>query len=749
MSKGVASISERLKFTIVPQIQRYYGNDFGVYVFSTTDDIPKFDEREVSPFDDEEATQKTKWSILAGNMQQLTVGQEYDVEAELVFNKKYKSYQYKPYVVISKRPSTREEQEKFLHALLTNSQANALISAYPNIVNEIIEGTDNVDLQNVKGIGYATYERIKDMVLSNYVISDILSLLQPLGVSYKMIQKLLSGEPNPSLLKAQLLDNPYIMTRIRGLGFKRVDGLALKLNPQIIDSPKRAIAFVKWFLNESAETDGNTWVTVDVLEQGAKDNIPECKDAYCRLISQEQQNEMLLHFDYAKVGLKRYFELETGIYDILKEIDSYSDDWNLDAEDAVGEAEHDLGFTFTEEQRAAVRSALNRNFSCICGFAGTGKSTLLNAIVKAYKYKTVSCCALSAKAAQRIVEATGHEASTIHRLLGWNGKSFIHDNNNPLAADVVILDEASMVNVELFYDLIRAVKPGGRLIVCGDNRQLPPIGAGNVFSDVLDKTNVFNILMLTKVMRQALDSGILMDAIKIRMGINPIKEPELKIVSGKREDMVYMFRDSNEAIQNIAIKTFLSTAEREGADNVVIVVPRKKDCPNSTTVMNKIIQDELLPASEHKEHIDYGTKTFRIGSKVIQRENNYDKNVFNGETGYVTSIFEDGEGDERTQCFTVEYSSGGDKKLITYKRSEMGQVELAYVLTVHLAQGSGYKTVIVAIDTTHYILLDSCLLYTALTRSKERCLLLAQPKAFLRCIHNNNSISRQTWLKLM
>lgn len=306
-----------------------------------------------------------------------------------------------------------------------------------------------------------------------------------------------------------------------------------------------------------------------------------------------------------------------------------------------------------------------------------------------------------------------------------------------------------MVNVELFYDLIRAVKPGGRLIVCGDNRQLPPIGVGNVFSDVLDKTNVFNILMLTKVMRQALDSGILMDANKIRMGINPIKEPELKIVSGKREDMVYMFRDSNEAIQNIAIKTFLSTAEREGADNVVIVVPRKKDCPNSTTVMNKIIQDELLPASEHKEHIDYGTKTFRIGSKVIQRENNYDKNVFNGETGYVTSIFEDGEGDERTQCFTVEYSSGGDKKLITYKRSEMGQVELAYVLTVHLAQGSGYKTVIVAIDTTHYILLDSCLLYTALTRSKERCLLLAQPKAFLRCIHNNNSISRQTWLKLM
>lgn len=128
-------------------------------------------------------------------------------------------------------------------------------------------------------------------------------------------------------------------------------------------------------------------------------------------------------------------------------------------------------------------------------------------IVKAYKYKTVSCCALSAKAAQRIVEATGHEASTIHRLLGWNGKSFIHDNNNPLAADVVILDEASMVNVELFYDLIRAVKTGGRLIVCGDNRQLPPIGAGNVFSDVLDKTNVFNILMLTKVMRQALDSG--------------------------------------------------------------------------------------------------------------------------------------------------------------------------------------------------------------------------------------------------
>lgn len=197
-------------------------------------------------------------------MQQLTVGQEYDVEAELVFNKKYKSYQYKPYVVISKRPSTREEQEKFLHALLTNSQANALISAYPNIVNEIIEGTDNVDLQNVKGIGYATYERIKDMVLSNYVISDILSLLQPLGVSYKMIQKLLSGEPNPSLLKAQLLDNPYIMTRIRGLGFKCV--ITINMN-RLIQNAVRNDKDIKVALSEQVDDIHKYLLAYDALLQ--------------------------------------------------------------------------------------------------------------------------------------------------------------------------------------------------------------------------------------------------------------------------------------------------------------------------------------------------------------------------------------------------------------------------------------------------------------------------------------------------
>lgn len=733
---------------MIPQTQRYYNNDFGVYVFMTTDDIPKYSDYVATVFDEDGSTKK-KQSIIAGNMQQLTIGQEYEVEAALVFNKKYNSYQYKPRVIISKRPSTQKEQAKFLHAILTESQAENLIAAYPNIVNEIIDGTDNVDLSIVGGIGKITYGKIKERILENYVISDILSLLQPLGVSYKMIQKLLSGEPNPSLLKAKLIDNPYIMTRIRGLGFKRVDGLAINLNPKMIDSPKRAYAFIKWFLNETAENDGHTWVTLDVLNDASKDKIPECMAVYHELIETERENEMFLHFNGVRVGLKRYYELECNTYEILKEINSYHDNWELDADGSISEAENELGFSFTEEQRKTVKSALTGNVTFICGFAGTGKSTLLNAITKAYKYKSVSCCALSAKAAQRIIEATGHDASTIHRLLGWNGHEFSHNSEMPLSSDVVILDEASMVNIELFHDLISAIKPGGRLVVCGDNRQLPPIGAGNVFSDLLDKKNTFHVFMLTKVMRQAMDSGILMDANKIRQGISPIKEPELKIVTGKREDMFYMFRENNEAIQNMAIKTYLSTAEKEGTENVVIVVPRKKDCPNSTQVMNRIIQDKLLPEDKNTKHIDFGEKVFRIGSKVIQRENNYEKNVFNGETGYVTDIFEAGEDDEKTLYFTVEYTSGDDVKSISYKRSEMKQVELAYALTVHLAQGSGYKTVIVAIDTTHYILLDSCLLYTAITRAKERCLLLAQPKAFLRCIHNNNSIARQTWMKLI
>lgn len=732
---------------MVPETQRYYNNDFGVYLFRTEENIPHSEPVQADPFDKQPA-QATEWqSVLAGSMQRLTLGQPYDVTAQPVFNKKYGTWQYKPSVILAVRPSGAEEQKAFVHALLSPALADEVLAAYPNIVNDILEGTDNVDTSRIHGMGPYTYNRFKEQVLENYVISDILTLLQPLGVTYNVIQKLLSSEPNPSLLKAQLLDNPYLMTRVRGLGFKKVDSLALKLQPDIISSEKRAWAFIKWFLNEVAESDGNTWVTLSELGQGAKNNIPECEEAFRRVLQAEKEHPVLLHFDAGRVGLRSLWELEMNTLSILRELDKYPPCFTPEPEPAIQQSEQELGFSFTPEQKSAVQEVLSHQVSFLCGKAGVGKSTILNAVVKAFHGHSVACCALSAKAAQRIAEAAHHPASTIHRLLKWNGHEFEFSPQNPLPHDAVILDEASMVNIHLFYQLVSAIKPGGRVLICGDNRQLPPIGAGNVFNDMLYK-NEFCVKVLTKVMRQAAMSGILSDANLIRDGKNPLAKPALKITTGQLQDMTYMFRDSAQALQSIAIKAYLGAVERDGLNHVILIVPRKTNCDNSTGALNAKLQDILIPPGTADE-IEYGANVFRNGAKVIQRENNYDKNVFNGEVGEITSIYAETNEDGKSEWYVcVEYKSSEEPKPITYRKSELGQIELAYALTVHLAQGSGYHTVIAVIDTSHYILLDNCLLYTALTRAKKRCLLLAQPKAFLACIRKNKSTSRQTWLSL-
>lgn len=743
---------EEIKFKCVPVAQRYYSEDssYGVFVFHTTDTIPEYDLVPKSPF--QNYSEDTKMSMLVGTMQQLYVGAEYEVIATLDYNTKYKSYQYKPKIITSITPKTEEQQKMFLSSIITGRQAETLLDVYPNIVEDIIKGNDSVDLSKLKGIGEYTYNSIKEKVLENYVISDILILLQPLGIKYSTIKRLLMGEPNPALLKEKLLDNPYIMLDLKGFGFKTVDSLALKINPNIKVSAKRTYAFIKYHLKEIGNNQGHTWVSIDALENAVRDNIPECMEVYEKIITTEKEREMILHFDNEKVGLLSYYTLECDLFAILKEIQTYP---NLklsekDIEEGITQAETEQGFKLTEEQKEVVKKSLNDNVCVITGKAGTGKSTISRALLNIYKHANyeIACCALSAKAAQRITEATGFPASTIHRLLGMNpANGFIHNHDNPLSADIILIDECSMINSYIYHAIICAVKEGAKVIMCGDNRQLPPIGYGNIFSDLLLKTDNFNILHLTKVLRQAEKSGILSDANKIREGIYPIKQPELKIVNGELQDMTYMFRENREGLQNIAVKSYLKAIEQDGLDEVAVIVPRRENCENSTLEINIRLSDLLL--NNRNKIMKIGKKEYLVGSKVMQIDNNYEKNVFNGEVGYIREIKEVLNEKEKTVEFTVEFKLGDQDKLVTYTRNELDQLDLAYSITCHKSQGSGYNTVIIIIDMTHYTLLDTCLLYTAITRAKKRCLLLAEPKAFQMCMQNNKSKSRQTWLKEM
>lgn len=725
-----------LEFTIIPQMERYYNEEsaYGVYTFITNDDIPEFYDCKLDPFDDNSPT--VKGSSLVGKMQQLTLGIEYQVKACLSYSAKYKSYNYTPEVIISNVPKTTEQQSVFLKTLVTPLQAQNILELYPNVVEDVMHNRD-IDFSQIKGVGETTWLKIKNKIIDNYVISDILIMLQPLGVTFAMIKKLISEEPNPSLLKEKLISNPYMMTKIHGLGFKKVDDLALKLNPDLRISEQRTIAYIRYCLNKVGEEDGHTWITQDNLDNNVRDNIYECFDIYKELIWAERERETSLHFNENKVGLTHHYEKEMSILHILESLDKMSSVYDIDIDDGIRIAEKEQGFEFTEEQKLIVKKACQTNVVLISGLAGTGKSTVLRALTKIYQNYSISACALSAKAAQRITEATNCPAMTIHRLLKYSKPHFYYNSANRLESDIIILDEASMVNVPIFYALVSAIKEGARLIICGDDGQLPPIGYGNIFHDLLDMEQ-FNVCKLTKILRQAEKSGIISDSKKIRNNENPLKYPQLKVVTGELQDMTYMFRDNREGIRELALKLYYKTIQNSSVDDTIIITPCKQDRINSTEEINKIIQNELIPQTA--QSIKYGTKEFRVGAKVIQRANNYDKNVFNGEVGYVKSI----EQKNKKSFMIVDF----ENKLVSFSQGELANIELAYALTVHVTQGSGYDNVIAIVDNTHFKLLDSCLLYTALTRAKKKCLLIAETNAYHRCITHKASI-RQTWLGLL
>ena len=746
---------EIYKFTAIITYEQYYSDDstWGVFGFSTTDDIPFFTKptKAFDPFGDNKTPdeENKKMSKLAGKMQHLVVGGEYVVKAKYKKDKKYGD-QYVPIAIYAIIPQSRETQLLFLKSMIPEWMADNLINAYPNVVNDVANGTlKTIDYSLVKGVREITWNKIKEKIINNYLISDIISMLKPIGVTYAMIKKLLSEEPNPVLLKQELEKNPYLMTKIDGIGFKKCDDLALKLKPELIDSTQRLVAFVQYYFKDLGESKGHTWCSEKILRSAISNNVYEC----CNKVDWLLENNEFLHINNGRIGLKYYYDIEMQIYHLILNKSKLNTTINISDEAielAIKHAEEEQGFDYVVEQLDTIHKSLHRTVSLITGKAGTGKTSIMRAIVKAYMENNymMTASALSAMAAQRITEATEFPAMTIHRTLGCQGlNDFTYNKDNHLITDVAFLDEGSMVNASLFLHWLEAIGDNTRIIISGDHKQLPPIGFGNVFSDLIEMFDDSVVSKLVKPMRQAEKSGILVDANKIRENINPISEKlQPRIIHGELQDMYYMFRTNRQSLFNIAVKTFIKSVESDGIDNVVIAVPRRKDCLNSTTEINKVIQNELL--GDVLQSIDGFDTTFKLGAKVMQTVNDYDKNVFNGEIGYVTKISERYDGKKKEEYCEVTYTDiFGKDKIIEYTKKELAALDLAYAMTVHKLQGAGRKTVIGIIDNTHHQLLDNCMLYTLLTRAKKRCLLLAEPEAFLQCIRTSHN-NRNTWMML-
>lgn len=493
-------------------------NEWSVWSYSTEDDIPL-----TKPLNSIRGEKVIKrFGKFDGFNLSLQRGARYIVETYIEESKKkdkngirWKNHKVKIiYPVLSE-----EANSDYLKAIVSDARYKLITSVYPDFINRVRNGQE-IDLNLLPGIKEKTFGVIKNKVVINYWKAELMSWLMPLGVTERIIQKLIGRYKTTGALKDELNRNPYILTQVHGMGFYRVDDMVMKMFPDKRVSIERTRAFIFYQLYHIGDTLGHTVIKQADLLVDIKKHIPECEALYKEILNDPLQDILILSGDW--MGLKYYYDSEKYVYEKLKRIAEAPLVIKHSKSDFIFLTEDKIGFRLSEEQKAAIESLQTNNLVIITGSAGTGKTSSIQGIIHEYDEWDILLCSLSAKAADRIREVTGKEAYTIHRALGYDGTKFDYNVNNPLPQKIIILDEASMANLFIFRSLIEAISPGCKLIIVGDDGQLPPIGAGNIFQDLLKSE--FKICRLTKIYRQAQRSGIIVDANYIRKGINPFKQ---------------------------------------------------------------------------------------------------------------------------------------------------------------------------------------------------------------------------------
>ena len=558
---------------------------------------------------------------------------------------------------------------------------------------------------------------------------DIMVFLKSFDISTVYAVKIfkLYGNDAIELLK----ENPYrLITDIEGIGFVKADAIALKMGYDMTSS-KRCQAGIVYTLHQFAE-EGNTYVLKSFLSPEVAnllsltpslidDNIDRLVET--KELIDEDNKIFLSYFYYAEKYIANKF------YSLLK---SYKDKEIIN-DIQINDIEQHLNIEYNEEQKEAIKTALSSNIMVLTGGPGTGKTTVTRGIITAFRLlnKEILLAAPTGKAADRMSDATGGEAMTIHRLLKYNPKfGYQHNEDWPLEGDVLILDEVSMVNVELMYNLLKAVPIDMKLVLIGDVDQLPCIGPGNILSDLI-KSEMIPVVKLEKIFRQAASSKIITTAHSINHG----DIPEIK---NKKEDDLFFMTENNEfnmvEIITDLVKNRLPHKYGLKPTEIQVLTPMKKG-PLGTKNLNDVLQSALN--NDGGNEIKFGDTIFREKDKVMQIKNNYDKGVFNGDSGYIQSI------DKVTKCVTVIFR----KQIIDYDFSDLDELMLAYAVTVHKSQGSEYPIVVMPLTKAHYVMMKRNLIYTGITRAKSLCVLIGQKQTLYMGINNLDTTKRNTYLK--
>ncbi|HEX7839609.1 MAG TPA: AAA family ATPase, partial [Kofleriaceae bacterium] len=410
----------------------------------------------------------------------------------------------------------------------------------------------------------------------------------------------------------------------------------------------------------------------------------------------------------------------------------------LDIHAAIHAFEAVTGVALAAQQRRAVEAALVDKCTVITGGPGVGKTTIVKAIVHLAKlvHRQVALAAPTGRAAKRLGEATAMEAVTIHRLLEFapHEGGFQRGPDNPLDADLIVIDEASMVDAQLFAALIAALRPGAQLVLVGDIDQLPSVGAGAVLADIID-SEAATVIRLTEIFRQAAASQIVVSAHAINPGERPSLDPP---GAGATSDFYFIARDDAEAARATIVELVAERIPgRFGFDPIAeiqVLAPMHRG-ELGTAAINRALQDRLNPAAGGPE-LSRGERVFRRGDKVMQLRNDYDRSVFNGDIGVIAAI----DGDSGTA--SVEF----DGRLVSYDRAELDQLTHAYAVSVHKSQGSEYAAVVIPLVTQHYMMLQRSLLYTAVTRGKKLVVIVGTRRAVGLAVRNADAKRRYTWL---
>lgn len=667
---------------------------------------------------------------VVGNMPDTHVGSVLSLEGFWKVDAKY-GRQFSVEKFEETLPATVHGIEKYLGSGLVKGIgpkfAQRIVRQFGKDTLDVIEEAPD-RLLEVPGIGKVRVERIKKSWAEQKEIKNIMLFLQSYDVSTSHATKIYKTYGGDSI--AVVKDNPYrLADDIWGIGFKTADTIAEKLG---IEKDKfiRLRSGILYTLNKLSES-GHCYAEREQLIQTAEKLLDANAEKLEETLDEMLQTEDVIQ-DEDAIYLPPFYYSEVGCAKKILHLLDAEKQKSYDVPEIMQWIRAQTNIDYDELQLEAIRTAVSSKMMILTGGPGTGKTTTTMGIISAYQ--TAGCKILLAaptgRAAKRLSETTGMEAKTIHRLLEYKPpEGYQRNEEAPLEGDVLILDECSMIDIMLMYNLLKAIPDHMTLIMVGDIDQLPSVGAGNVLKDMIESGQI-PVVRLTRIFRQAQGSRIIMNAHRINTG------ESIDLRGGKDSDFFFAARPTNEDTVNMLVQYVSQNLPAYYHVNPIrdiqVLTPMQRGVCGATN-LNQLLQESLNPSDVYLRR---GGTQYRLHDKVMQIRNNYDKEVFNGDIGTITNV------DTEERELSVDF----DGREIIYDVTELDELVLSYAITIHKAQGSEFPIVVMPFTMSHYVMLQRNLLYTGVTRAKKVLLLIGEKKAIYYAIRNETTADRNTKL---